>query len=80
MAYMLVTLDVSKLSGLLKADAPCRAESRAYAMWGEVHGSREVKERGVLAAAKAACTERDRLKAGGPGHARSAPRTWRSCL
>ena len=52
MAYMLVTLDVSKLSGLLKADAPCGAERRAYAMRGEVHGSREVKGRGVLAAEK----------------------------
>ena len=28
--YMVVTLDVSKLSGWLKADAPCRVEKRAY--------------------------------------------------
>ena len=52
MPYMLVTLEVSKLSGWLKPDAPCRAERRVYAMQDEVHGSREVKGRGVLAAKK----------------------------
>ena len=52
MPYMLVTLEVSKLSGWLKPDAPCRAERRVYAMQDEVHGSREVKGRGVLAAVK----------------------------
>ena len=30
MAYMVVTLDVSKLSGWLNADANCRVETRAY--------------------------------------------------
>ena len=30
MRYMFVTLDVSKLSGWLKATAPCRVERRAY--------------------------------------------------
>ena len=30
MPLMVVTLDVSKLSGWLNADAPCRVESRAY--------------------------------------------------
>ena len=30
MAYMSVTLDVSKLSGWLNTDAPCRVERRAY--------------------------------------------------
>ena len=30
MLYMIVTLDVSKLSGWLKADAYCRAETTAY--------------------------------------------------
>ena len=30
MPYMSVTLDVSKLSGWLNADAPCRVERRAY--------------------------------------------------
>ena len=30
MLFMAVTLDVSKLSGWLNADAPCRVERRAY--------------------------------------------------
>ena len=30
MPYMVVTLDVSKLSGWLNAATPCRVESRAY--------------------------------------------------
>jgi len=30
MRYMVVTLDVSKLSGWLNADAYCRVEKRAY--------------------------------------------------
>ena len=36
MARMVVTLDVSKLSGWLNADARCRVEGRHGAMWGEV--------------------------------------------
>ena len=36
MPYMIVTLDVSKLSGWLNADARCRVEGRHGAMWGEV--------------------------------------------
>ena len=30
MYFMSLTLDVSKLSGWLKANAPCRVEKRAY--------------------------------------------------
>jgi hypothetical protein len=38
---MSVTLEVSKLSGWLKADAPCRVEGRAHAMrGGEVRAGR----------------------------------------
>ena len=37
---MFVTLDVSKLSGWLNADACCRVERRAYAMRGEVRAGR----------------------------------------
>ena len=33
MPYMVVTLDVSKLSGWLNADAVCRAERRACDAW-----------------------------------------------
>ena len=36
MAYMVVTLEVSKLSGWLKADAPCRVEGRACDAGGEM--------------------------------------------
>ena len=32
MEYMSVTLDVSRLSGWLNADAPCRVKTRAHAM------------------------------------------------
>ena len=40
MAYMVVTLDVSKLSGWLNADAFCRVDRRAHAMWEEVRPGR----------------------------------------
>eukprot|EP00964_Phaeocystis_antarctica_P124179 scaffold87868_cov89-Phaeocystis_antarctica.AAC.3 len=64
---MLVTLDVSKLSGWLNAHACCRIRRRACdagqgAAW-------EVESRGA-AAAQAACTGGGRLKAGG-GRARA---------
>jgi len=37
---MVVTLDVSKLSAWLNADAPCRVERRAYDARGEVRPGR----------------------------------------
>ena len=41
MAFMVVMLEVSKLSGWLKADAPCRVEGRGHAMrGGEVRAGR----------------------------------------
>ena len=40
MRYMLVTLHVSKLSGWLNADAPCRIKRRAYYVWGEMRVGR----------------------------------------
>ena len=36
MAYMFVTLEVSKLSGWLNADAYCRESNGGHAMRGEV--------------------------------------------
>eukprot|EP00964_Phaeocystis_antarctica_P109346 scaffold73835_cov49-Phaeocystis_antarctica.AAC.2 len=36
MALMVVTLDVSKISGWLNADAPCRESKRVHAIRGEV--------------------------------------------
>ena len=40
MLSMLVTLDVSKLSGWLNTDGYCRVERRACVMWGEVRAGR----------------------------------------
>ena len=40
MELMSVTLDVSKLSGWLNADAYCRVEKRACVMQGEVRAER----------------------------------------
>ena len=39
MPYMSVTLDVSRLSGWLNADALCRASKEGHAGRGEVYGS-----------------------------------------
>ena len=39
MPYMFVTLEVSKLSGWLNADAPCRESKEGHAVRGEVYGS-----------------------------------------
>ena len=36
MECMVVTLEVSKLSGWLKADAPCRESSEGHTMWIDV--------------------------------------------
>ena len=69
MRAMSVTLEVSKLSGWLNADAPCRVERRACDM-GRGAG-REAGRRGT-AAVQAACTGKARPKAWGSGHARSA--------
>ena len=79
MAYMLVTLDVSKLSGWLNADASCRVESRAYDA-GRGAG-RKAGGRGPAAAhERHARREGPAVKAGGAiGHARSARRTCSAC-
>ena len=44
MAYMFVTLDVSKLSGWLNADASCRESKGGHATGGEVCAGRKVGE------------------------------------
>ena len=36
MPYMLVTLEVSKVSGWLNADADCRESNGGHTVWGEV--------------------------------------------
>ena len=68
MESMFVTLEVSKLSGRLNADANCRKESRKEGMrcvWGEVCGrQREAAgDRGARS-----LQERARLQIGGRGH------------
>ena len=73
MACMVVTLEVSKLSGWLNAIATCRVEKGGACDAGQGAG-REAGGRGA-AAAQAARTGKARLKAWGP-RARRAERTW----
>jgi hypothetical protein len=65
MVFMSVTLEVSKLSGWLKAVAACRVEGRAFDAGGEVRAGRR---EGLWCGGgtQAACTEMARLKAWGP--------------
>ena len=45
MAYMLVTLEVSKLSGWLNADAPCREPKEGHAVGRGMQASRRGRRR-----------------------------------
>eukprot|EP00964_Phaeocystis_antarctica_P083861 scaffold52794_cov50-Phaeocystis_antarctica.AAC.2 len=79
MLRMSVTLDVSKLSGWLNADAYCRVESRAYDAGRGVGRGREgigrrQRTSGMHAGRGPGCEGW-----GAIGHARSARRTWRTC-
>jgi hypothetical protein len=74
MAYMFVTLEVSKLSGWLKADAACRVEGRACDAGGG-GASRKAGGPVVVAAHKRHAREWPDSRLGGQGHARSARRT-----
>ena len=71
MLLMVVTLEVSKLSGWLKADARCRVEGRACDAGGEVRDGRRV---GLWCGGgtQAACCTGPDSRLGGQGHARSA--------
>ena len=74
MPFMVVTLDVSKLSNWLSAVATCRVERRAYDA--ERGVGREAGGRGpAVARERHARGEGPAVKAGGAGHARSARRT-----
>ena len=44
MFFMVLTLEVSKLSGWLNADAPCRESKGGHAARGEVYTSRQAGE------------------------------------
>jgi len=80
MVLMVVTLEVSKLSGWLKADASCRVEGRACDAGGERSEPGGGRAWGGGGGTQAACTAwmwpDSRLR--GQGHARGAPRTCRS--
>ena len=79
MSLMSVTLEVSKLSGWLKADASCRVEGRACDAGGERCEAGGGRACGVVAARQAACTgKRPDSWLGGQRHARCARGTWRS--
>ena len=78
MPPMVVTLEVSKLSGWLNADARCREPKEGHAMRGEVQTGRP-----EVAADRDARSvqERARLQIGREqGTGRSARRTWSPCL
>eukprot|EP00964_Phaeocystis_antarctica_P058275 scaffold34558_cov52-Phaeocystis_antarctica.AAC.2 len=73
MYCMVVTLDVSNVSGWLNAKVSCRESKGGHPMRGEVWAGR--REGYGAALAQAACTGRAGLKAGNREHARSAPGT-----
>jgi hypothetical protein len=80
MAFMSVTLEVSKLSGWLKAVVYCRVEGKACDAGGKRCEPGGGWACGVVAARQAACTgKRPDSWLGGQGHARSARRTCGSC-
>ena len=56
MAYMVVTLDVSKLSGWLNADANCRVGGRCYEA--KRGAGKEMRAVGQLSAAQPFCRGR----------------------
>eukprot|EP00964_Phaeocystis_antarctica_P103323 scaffold68612_cov48-Phaeocystis_antarctica.AAC.1 len=77
MLCMLVTLDVSMLSGWLNADADCRVERGAYDAGRGVGG-----EVGMALGGGGASGVHGKgpTQGWGPGHAQGAPRTWCSWL
>ena len=76
MSSMVVTLDVSRLSGWLNASALCRVERRAC---GGRCAGREAGGRCGGGGANSVQGGGFRLGIGAQGMRRSAPRTWRSC-
>ena len=73
MAAMVVTLDVSKLSGWLNADAPCRVTRESIEEEGRHPGKQAGGWGGV--AGRASSTEVPKLWRLRAGHARSARKT-----
>ena len=85
MLIMSVTLDVSKLSGWLNADAPCREPNGGHMVWGAVQSTGRPEVAGEVRPGRwegLVQWRRERragrgptIKAGGRGYARSAPET-----
>ena len=73
---MVVTLEVSKLSGWSNANAPCRESKGGHLLGGELREGR------WQAAGKsdARSVQARALQIRGQGTGRSAPRTCRSCV
>ena len=74
MAYMVVTPDVSKLSGWLNADASCRGQRRAHDAGqsaGRQAGGRVGRREGVGRRRRERHARQARLKAGGQGTGRA---------
>jgi len=66
MPYMVVTLEVSKLSGWLKADADCPVEGEGMRCGGGEVRARRWEGLWCGGGTQEACTEMARLKAWGP--------------
>ena len=78
MSLMVVTLEVSKLSGWLNADAPCRESKGGHAVWGEV-----CRPAGAGGGGRRRCRQRageGSTADWGQGTGRSARRTCRTWL
>ena len=77
MAFMVVTLEVSKLSGWLNADAYCRESKGGLTVRGEADTGRQAGGGG-----RSRCKQRaaeGSTADWGQGTGRSARRTWSSC-
>ena len=74
MSCMSVTLDVSRLSGWLNADARCREKGEAQEEW-----RRARKQAGILGGVVGG-KQQGGPDCGGSGHARSARQTCTACL
>ena len=75
MRRMVVTLDVSKLSGWLNFDAICRVERRAY----DAERGLDRGQEGMGRRQRTSGMHGERARLWGLGHERSARGTWSAC-
>jgi len=73
MEYMLVTLEVLKLSGWLNASANCRESNGGRTMWGEVQSTGRPEVAGDRGPRGVACRRGHECTLGAQGTGRSAP-------